>query len=298
MTFTLSRARLQIMTAALLMSTGGAAIKACGSFSAWQVASFRAGIAALVLLAIVPGLRRSCNLRTIGVGCAYAGASILFVLATRLTTAANAIFLQSTAPITIAILSTWLLKEPLRRRDALFMLALALGLSLFFLGKTEATVSASNPLLGNLLALISGLFWALTVVGLRWLAYSGRSTANTGPAAVAFGCLIACAITLPLALPMKEINLFDSLLILYLGACGVALVFLLLSRAMQQVTAIEASLILLLEPALNPLWAWALQGEKPGLPALTGGAIILVATALHSCWPAGGRAPLPTPEVS
>jgi len=282
------------MLAAFLMSTGGAAIKACDSFSSWQVACFRAGMAALVLLLVVPGVMRNFTIRTVAIGFTYAGASVLFVLATKLTTAANAIFLQSTSPITIVLLSIWLLKEPLRRRDTLFMLALAAGLSLFFLGSYQPTTSAPDPLRGNLFALVSGLFWALTVIGLRWL---GKSSGSMGPAAVTFDCLIACAITLPMALPVQQSHASDWLTVIYLGTVGVALVFVLLSRAMRQVTAIETGLILLLEPALNPLWAWAIQGENPGIPALAGGAIILSATAVHTCWPAGTvRAPLPSPE--
>lgn len=285
----LSAPRLQIMFSAILMSTGGAAIKACDSFSSWQVASFRAGIAALVLLLIVPGVMRSFNPRTLAVGCAYAGASVLFVLATKLTTAANAIFLQSTSPITIVLLSIWLLKEPLRRRDALFMIALAGGLCLFFFGSYQPTTTAPDPLRGNIFALVSGLFWALTVIGLRWLSHGNKNAANMAPAAVTFGCLIACAITLPMALPVQQSHSSDWLTVFYLGTFGVALVFLLLSRAMRQVAAIEAGLILLIEPALNPLWAWALQGENPGFSALAGGAIILSATAVHTCWSVRGR---------
>jgi drug/metabolite transporter (DMT)-like permease len=298
MTFALSLPRLQIILAALLMSTGGAAIKACDSFSSWQVASFRAGIAAALLLLVVPDIRRNCNWGTITVGAAYAGASVLFVLANKLTTAANAIFLQCTSPITVVLLSIWLLKEPLRRRDALFMLALAAGLSLFLLGSNQPTVSAPDPLKGNIFALVSGLFWALTVVGLRWLSHSGKGGTNSGAAAVTFGCLFACAVTLPLALPVKDSQVADWLTVFYLGTFGIALVFLLLSRALKEVTAIEAGLLLLLEPALNPLWAWALQGENPGLPALVGGAIILIATAVHTCWPTGGKTSLPAPELS
>jgi len=292
-----SAPRLQIMLSALLMSTGGAAIKACDSFSSWQVACFRAGMAALVLLLVVPGVLRNFNIRTVAIGCSYAGASVLFVLATKLTTAANAIFLQSTSPITIVLLSIWLLKEPLRRRDALFMLALAAGLSLFFLGSYQPTTSAPDPLRGNMFALVSGLFWAITVIGLRWLSHAGKSSENMGSAAVTFGCIIACVITLPMALPVRQSHAVDWLTVIYLGTFGVALVFILLSRAMRQVTAIETGLILLLEPALNPLWAWILQGENPGIPALAGGAVILSATAAHTCWPAGRvRAPLPSPE--
>lgn len=273
------------MAAAFLMSTGGAAIKACHSFTSWQVACFRAGIAAVTLLVLVPDLRRGLNLRTLAVGAAYAGASVLFVLATRLTTAANAIFLQSTSPITIALLSVWLLKEPLRRRDGLFMLALATGLSLFFFGEASPSATAPDPLTGNLFALISGLFWALTVIGLRWLSHHGSNPRNEAPVAVTSGCLIACAVTLPSALPVQQSPLADWLTVLYLGIFGVALVFLMVSRALKQVTAIEAGLILLLEPALNPLWAWLVGGEQPGLFALAGGAIIMGATAVHTCLP-------------
>lgn len=292
----ISAPRLQIILAALLMSTSGAAIKACDSFSNWQVACFRAGMAAVVFLLVIPGVRRSFCLHTVSIGFAYAGASVLFVLATKLTTAAHAIFLQSTSPITIVLLSTWLLKEPLRRRDALFMMALAVGLSLFFFGSNQPSGNAPDPLSGNLLALASGLFWAVTVVGLRWLSHEGKVGANPGAAAVTFGSLIACGITLPMALPVQQSHLSDWLTVIYLGTFGVALVFILLSRAMKQVTAIEAGLILLLEPALNPLWAWILQDENPGVPALAGGMIILISTAIHTCWPIKPAAVLTAPQ--
>lgn len=277
--------RILVILAALLMSTSGVAIKSCNYFSTWQVASFRAGVAAIVLLLLSPAVRRNFNIKTMLIGCAYAAASVLFVLATKLTTAANAIFLQSTSPITIVLLSSWLLKEPLRKRDAIFMLALALGLSFFFLGSYQPCNNSPDPLLGNQLALISGLFWAVTVTGLRWLSHAGNNAENIGASAVTLGCIIAFTSTLPMALPLQKSHFSDWLIVIYLGAFGVAMVFLLLSRAIKQLTAIEAGLILLIEPALNPLWSWLLQRENPGFPAIVGGAIILSATAAHSCWP-------------
>lgn len=297
MTPSLSAPRLQIMLAALLMSTGGAAIKSC-HFSSWQVACFRAGIAALVLMLVVPGVRSSCSRLTLAVGSSYAAASVLFVLANKLTTAANAIFLQNTSPIAIVLLSIWLLKEPLRRRDAFFMLALAAGLSLFYLGGASPTATAPDPMRGNLFALASGIFWAITIIGLRRLSYTGKSTGNTGAAAVTYGCLIACILTLPMAWPPTQGHLWDWLTIIYLGTFGVALPLLLLGRAMKEVTAIETGLVLLLEPALNPLWAWAMLQENPGIPAIAGGAIILTATAVHTVWPImARRTPATDPPV-
>ena len=114
-----AKARLQLLGAALLFSTGGAAIKAA-VFTGWQIASFRSGFAALTLLLIAPAARRAWTRHTVLVGCAYAACLTLFVLANRLTTAANTIFLQSTAPLYVLVLAPWLLHEPVRRRDLRF----------------------------------------------------------------------------------------------------------------------------------------------------------------------------------
>jgi drug/metabolite transporter (DMT)-like permease len=124
-------ARLQLAVAALLFSTGGAAIKAA-EFGAWQVAGFRSGVAALAILLIAPAARRGWSMRAVLVGFAYAACLTLFVLANRLTTSANTIYLQSTAPLYLLVLGPWLLKEPIRRQDIGFMVAVALGLALFF----------------------------------------------------------------------------------------------------------------------------------------------------------------------
>ena len=117
-----SLARVQVLAAAALFSTGGAAIKAAGGMSGWQVASFRSGIAALALVALLPEARRGWRPATWLVGVGYAATMILFVLSTKLTTAANAIFLQSTAPLYLILLGPWLLREPLRGRDLVFLL--------------------------------------------------------------------------------------------------------------------------------------------------------------------------------
>src|SRR6185436_16694247 len=123
-------ARLQILLAALLFSTGGAAIKAC-SLHGWQIASFRSGVAALTLLVLARGAgRRWWSPAALGVGAVYASCMTLFVLSNKFTTAANTIFLQSTAPLWLLMLSPWLLHEPIRRKDLAFMAALGAGLVL------------------------------------------------------------------------------------------------------------------------------------------------------------------------
>src|SRR5580698_1434506 len=119
------------MAAAVLFSTGGAAIKAI-SLSPWQIASFRSGIAALALLGLLPDARRNWRWRLFPVATAYAATLVLFVVATKLTTSANAIFLQSTAPLYLLLIGPLLLKEPLSRSDLLFLLAVAAGMWLCF----------------------------------------------------------------------------------------------------------------------------------------------------------------------
>jgi DME family drug/metabolite transporter len=274
-----SAARLQLLGAAVLFSTGGAAIKAA-EFDGWQIASFRSGIAAVALWLMTPAARRGWTLQAALVGVAYAGCLTLFVLANRLTTAANTIFLQSTAPLYILFLGPWLLKESIRRQDIGFMLAVALGLALFFVGVQRPAATAPDPARGNLLALASGLCWALAVCGLRWLSVDG--TRGSPVAAVISGNLTAFLVSLPMALPVGSHGLADWAIVGYLGVFQIALAYVFVTNAIQLIPALEASVILLLEPVLNPIWAWLIQRETPGAWALLGGAIILGATTYKS----------------
>lgn len=273
----MTRARLQVLAAALLFSTGGAAIKAT-ALTGWQVASFRSGVAALVLLLVVPAARRIFDLRVLAVGVAYAATLVCYVLANRLTTAASTIFLQSSAPLYILLLAPWLLHEPLRRRDLALMAVMAAGLAPFFLIHDNPSATAPAPLAGNLLAALAGIGWAFVVVGLRGF---GRREGGAGVAlaAVAAGNLIACLAALPLALPITGGEAGDWGIVLYLGTIQVGLAYLLLTAGVRRLAAFETSLLLLVEPVFNPLWAWWLHGERPGLWAMAGGALILGATA-------------------
>jgi drug/metabolite transporter (DMT)-like permease len=273
------RNRLLLMAAAVLFSTGGAAIKAA-SFTGWQVASFRSAVAAAALLLVVPEARRGWRWRIAPVGAAYAATLILFVLATRLTTAANAIFLQSTAPLYLLLLGPWLLREPIRRSDIVYILAIAAGMSLFALGAERAVATAPNPHAGNVRALASGLTWALTLAGLRWL--SRGKAGSAGMAAVTAGNIMAFLAALPMALPVASASPSGVAVILYLGIFQIGLAYWCLTRAVRHVTAFEATTMLLLEPVLNPVWAWLIHGERPGAWPLAGGAVILSATLMNT----------------
>ena len=115
-------ARFQMLAAALIFSTGGAAIKGC-SFTGWQVAGLRSGIAVLALLVLVPAARKRPTARQALVAAAYAATLILYVLANKLTTAANAIFLQSTAPLYMLLIAPlWLKSSRVKQVEIPFLL--------------------------------------------------------------------------------------------------------------------------------------------------------------------------------
>ncbi|MGE5646842.1 MAG: DMT family transporter [Acidobacteriota bacterium] len=282
----LAISRLLALACALLFSTGGVAIKST-SFGPWQVASFRSAIAAVAVMALVPAARRGWSWRVLPAGAAYAAMLILFVCATKLTTSANAIFLQSTAPLWVLLLGPVLLKERARRSDLVFAAVVAIGLSLFFVARETAGALAPDPVRGNLLGALSGVAWALVVMSLRWL---GKHTHNGDGAlaSVVAGNAMAFLIALPLALPAPAARPTDWAIVIYLGVFQVGLAYLLLSRAIRHIPAFEMTTLLLVEPVFNPIWTWMVQGERPSAWALAGGALILTATFLHT-WRATPR---------
>lgn len=265
----------------MLFSTGGAVIKAT-TLSAWQVASFRAGIAAVTLLVLVPAARR-LSWRALVVAVVQAATFVTFVLANKLTTAASAVFLQATAPFWLILIGPLLLGERSRRSDAPFIAVLFGGVLLLMLGAPPPSATAPNTLLGNAVGAVSGLMWSFTLAGLRW---AGREAAKgatfTGASSTMLGNVIAFVVCLPLALPAEASRPADWLLVAYLGVAQVGLAYVFLTRGLGRLRAMEASLLLLLEPALSPLWAWLAHGERPGLWSVLGGVIILGATAWRS----------------
>jgi drug/metabolite transporter (DMT)-like permease len=271
--------RVMILLAAVLFSTGGAAVKTC-AMTGWQVASFRSGVAALAVLLMLPAARRGWSARTWAVGAAYASTLTLYILANKLTTAANTIFLQGTAPLYILVFGPLLLREHSRARDLGLMLVLGGGMTLFFVGRQPVLATAPEPMLGNALAVAAGVCWALTIMGLRWL--QREPGHSSGAAAVACGNVIAFAAILPMALTGAAGDARDWLMIVYLGVLQVGLAYVFLTRGMRRVPAFETSLLLLAEPVLNPAWAWLVHGELPTRWASLGGAIILGATALRT----------------
>jgi drug/metabolite transporter (DMT)-like permease len=277
-------ARLLVLAAAALFSTGGAAIKATG-FSSWQVAGFRSGVAALAILLLIPEARRNWRWRYVPVAVTYALTLLLFVTANKLTTAANAIFLQAGAPLFVLAIGPLVLKEPIRRSDLVLMAAVACGMAMFFSGHEAAVTTAPNPARGNLFGALSAVTYAITIAGLRWSERGHASGTSAGMVTVLMGNLLACAVTLPMALPVAAGRRWqDAAVILWLGVFQIALAYLCLTRGIRHVPAFEATTLLLLEPALNPVWTWLVHRERPAALSLAGGAVILSSTLLNAWW--------------
>ncbi len=273
-----ARHSFRIFAAAALFSSAGAAIKST-ALTSWQVAGLRAAFAAITVFLLVPETRRHLTRRAAVVGVAYAATVILFVQANKLTTAANAIFIQSTSPLYILLLGPWLLKEKARRGDVAFLLAIAAGVALFFVALDAPAATAPNPLRGNLMAIGSGFACGLMMLGLRWLA---REEHLSSASAVLIGNVMAALFCLPLALPLLAVRPVDLATVAYLGIFQIGVAFFLLTKAMTHVGALETALLLFVEPVLTPLWAWLAHGERPGAWSLAGGGVILGATAVRT----------------
>lgn len=279
---TLHGDRFRIAGAALLFSTGGAVIKLC-SLNGWQVACYRSGLAAVALYIFIPSWRRNWRVSHFVVGAAYAATMILFVSANKLTTAANTIFLQSTAPIYLLLLGPFVLKERLRRADLIFAGSLVVGLALFFSGNEAPQLTAPRPMLGNILGAIAGLTWALTITGLRRLSRGGDAmTAGGSGTAVLVGNGMAFLFCLPFAISGPAAAPADLAIVAYLGLLQIGLAYVWLTRGLRGVPALEASLLLILEPVASALWTWWIHGERPSDLALLGCLLILTGTVLHT----------------
>ena len=274
--------RLQVLIAAVLFSTAGVVVKAT-TLSSWQVAGFRSAVAAVFLL-LVARIPLKPTWRTLGVGLIIAVTFITFIVANKLTTAAHAVFLQAAAPLYLVLLGPWLLGERVHLRDLPFLGVVLIGLVLLFAGSVTPTATAPNPVLGNIIGTASGVTWALVLVGVRYI--SRESGLRGAMTATFYGNVFAFLLCLPFAFPVIDSRPVDWAVIGYLGCFQLALAYVLLTRGIGKLPALEASLLLLLEPALNPLWTFLVHGETPGLVGSIGGGLVLMATTARALRPA------------
>jgi DME family drug/metabolite transporter len=266
------QARLLILLAAVLWSTAGAAMKLC-QLSGWQIAGGRSLVAGCFLFVAVRGARRAPTAAVLATAAGYAATVTLFAVANKLTTAANAIFIQSTAPLWVVLLSPRVLGERPSRAELATIPIYALGLFCFFLDELSP-----GQMIGNWVALGAGLAFATCIVGLRRIQ-------ERGPSALVYGNWLAAAATAPLWLAGPAPLPFDLLALVYLGVFQLGLSYLCFSRGVARTPALEASLLVLLEPVLNPIWTFFLAGERPGRWAISGAGIVLGATLWRTLSP-------------
>jgi drug/metabolite transporter (DMT)-like permease len=265
--------RIFLLLAALLFSTGGAAIK-MAALTGWQIACYRAGIAAAFLWLALPNARQKWSWRTFAAGVVYAAMVVLFVLSNKLTTAANAILLQSTYPLYLLLLGPLFLKEKLRMTDLAVVAGVGLGVILLFSGTENPVATAPNPVRGNIVALASGLAWALTIAMLRWAGKRDPGTESAESIVIA-GNGIAFLACLPLVGVPRSASPAALAVVIYLGLVQVGLGYYFLTRSIRHVPAVDAGMLLLTEPVLSPVWAWIIHNERPSALAIVGGLTIL-----------------------
>jgi DME family drug/metabolite transporter len=262
-----------VLAAALLWSTGGLFIK-WTSLSGLELSFGRSLLAAITVSIFTRhegfGLNRITALASV----LYAALLLLFVLATKETTAANAIFLQYTAPVYLLILEPLFYKEKFRRRDLITVAACVIGMSLFFVGKLRP-----QDVTGNLLALASGLCFACYFLLLRHT----KSREVNRASSVIYGNLIVVLIAAPAGLKvLPHMNAHDALSVIYLGVIQIGLAYTLFTVAMARgVRSLDAGIVGYVEPVLNPIWVFLVLGERPNHWAIIGGGIIVVAVVCH-----------------
>jgi len=265
---------LWVVAAALLWSTGGIGIKAIAD-SPLKVTFYRSLFAAIALFAVfgrdVWGRRRwkSTAAFVAAIVC-YGACLTTFVVATKWTTAANAIFLQYAGVVWVLLLSPLVVREPMRMRDVIAIIVAIAGMALFFVGKFEA-----RGMSGNAMALVSSVFFAGLILALR-------REHDAAQAAVTWGNLVLALALLPfvahdLALTPKSFGVLA-----FLGLFQIGLAYAFFVRGLKYVTATQASLTGMLEPVSNPIWVFLFLGERPSAFAIGGGAIVLAAIAWHT----------------
>jgi len=262
-----------VLAAALLWSTGGLFIK-WTTLSGLELSFGRSLFAAITVALFTRHEGFGLNRLTAVASVLYAALLLLFVLATKQTTAANAIFLQYTAPVYLLILEPLVYKEKFRSRDLITVLVCLAGMTLFFVGKLRP-----QDVTGNLLALASGLCFALYVLLLR---HAKARTVNRA-SSVIYGSLLLVIFAAPAGLAaIPRLTLHDVLVVLYLGFVQIGLAYTLFTVAMARgVRSLDAGIIGYIEPVLNPIWVFLVLGEKPSGWALLGGVIIIVAVVSH-----------------
>ncbi|HMN49604.1 MAG TPA: EamA family transporter [Ignavibacteriaceae bacterium] len=255
---------LAVFVTAILWSSGGLLIKLI-SLNAMQLSFFRCLIAAIVFAIIFRKRLLVVNGFTFLNAGFYAAVLTTFVIATKTTTAANAIFLQSTAPIYVLIFEPIINKTKLEKINAITIAICFLGMIFFFLGELSP-----GHLIGNIVALFAGLCFAAFFLGMR------KNGSEYQQSSIFYGNILVSLICIPFLFDMKPLSFNDLWMVTFLGVFQIALAYALFSYGLKRILAVEASIISMFEPVLNPVWVLIGYGEVPSFYAMIGGAITII----------------------
>jgi len=282
-----TRGTLFIVAASILWSTGGIGIKAVAD-SGLKVTFYRSLFAAFALMIVLGrniwGRRQWKSTPAFVIAIiSYAACLTAFVIATKWTTAANAIFLQYAGVVWVLLLSPMVLREPMRARDVIAIAVAMSGMALFFVGRFE-----TRGMAGNGMALVSSVFFAALILVLR-------REQRAAQAAVTWGNVVCALAVLPFISRDLALTPRSFAVLAFLGVFQIAIAYVLFVRGLAYVTATQASLTGMLEPVSNPIWVFLFLGEKPSAFAIAGALVVLAAIAWHTL---GGEpaADLPAPD--
>ncbi|MBA3322154.1 MAG: EamA family transporter [Pyrinomonadaceae bacterium] len=263
-----------VVGAAVLWSTGGLFIKA-STLSAPALSCWRSLFAAATVMLLTRREGFRLNRVTASASVLYAALLLLFVMATKLTIAANAIFLQYTAPIYILLLEPLFYREKYRARDFAVIACCLAGMSLFFVGQLRP-----QDVSGNLAALASGFCFAFFYLLLR----HPRAREVNRASSVIYGNWLLVGLTLPYLIgETNQLTATNLAIVAYLGIVQIGFAYALMTLGIARgVKSLDAGIIGYVEPVLNPVWVFLFIGERPSDYALVGGAIIIVAVVAHA----------------
>lgn len=261
---------LAVFLTALLWSSGGLFIKLV-THSPMQISFFRCLIAAIVFAALFRNKILKLNPLALLNSFSYAAVLILFVIATKTTTAANAIFLQSTAPIYVLIFEPILTKTKWEKINIITIAVCFLGMILFFIGDLTP-----GDIKGNLAALLAGVAFAAFFLGMK------KNDKQYGEASIFYANIIVALICIPFVTEVRELSFNNLWMLVFLGVFQIAFAYALFSYGIKKILAVEASIISMLEPVLNPVWVFIGYGEVPSVYAIIGGLIIITAVVIRT----------------
>ena len=259
-----------VFIAAVLWSSGGLFIKLI-SLDAMQLSFFRAGIAAITFALIFRKRILVINEFTLINSVFYSLVLISFVIATKTTTAANAIFLQATAPIYVLIFEPLINKSKYEKSNIITVAVCFIGMLFFFIGELEP-----GHLEGNLVALFSGMMFAAFFLGMK------KNDIKHQQSSIFFGNVLVTIISIPFIISLKGVSFDDFWMLGYLGVFQIAIAYAFFASGLKRVFAVEASIISMIEPVLNPVWVFFGYGEVPSFWAIIGGIIIISAIVVKT----------------